>query len=270
MFLSVLLRGTLLLLLADHSLSQEWYTQEESGPQYYTTNVVQDPQSSFLEKREAENSANDSNAVHLKADYFESNVRQKRDVDNDDEEHDHDVTGYGSSEDHVNDASDGSYHSSDENTSLETNMTSAETNHTYDAGGWYSSDIGNKTLNSDLNVNETSSSLLDDAEQSGDIMDDRKGGSETKPFTNKTMQESSQKYRSEEGDSHVSHMTSVAEENKKKVNVTEDQEIEETSEETEGSGNFPKEHFLNDEEEDDDEEQPVKRQNLGMKNMRLF
>lgn len=269
MFLSVLLRGTLLLLLADHSLSQESYTQEEFGPQYYTSNVVQDPQSSFLEKRDAENTANNTNAVHLEADYFGSNVRQKRDVDTDDEEHDHDVTGNGSSEDHVNDVSDGSYHSSDENTPSETNMTSAETNHTYDAGGWYSGDIGNKTMNSDLIVNETSSSLLDDAEQSGDIMDDREEESETKPFTNKTMQESSEKYRSEEGDSHVSHMTSVVEENKKKANVTEDQEIEETSEETEASGNFPKlQHFLSDEEED--EEQPVKRQNLGMKNMRLF
>ena len=267
MFLSVLLRGTLLLLLADHSLSQEWYTQEKFGPEYSTPNVVQDPQSSFLEKRDAENSANDSNTIHLKANYFEPNVRQKRDVDTAEEEDDHDVTDYGSSEGHVNVVSDRSYHHSNENKTLETNMTSEETNPTYEAGGWYGNNIGNETMNHDLKVNETSSSLLDDAELSGDIMDDRQEESETKPFGNRTMQESSEKYRSEEDDSHVSHITRAVEETKKKEkgNATEDEEIEETSEEQEGSRDFPKEHFLIDHDDDEEEdEQPVKRQNLGM------
>ena len=298
MFLSLLLRGTLLLLLAGrHSLAQEWYTQEDFATENYATNVVQDPQASFLEKRDAENLANDSNAVHI-ADYYAPNVRQKRDIDNDDKERNGDVTDHTSSDvtnhapndvtdhapsgvtdhaisditDHLNDVSDEHYESNDEFRSLETNMTSTETNDTYDAGGWnQGSDVDNNTMHGGFNDSDTTSSMLDDAEQSGDAMDEReeptdedyKERSETKSGGDEAIQDGEEKHSSQEDDRHASQMNKFEDSKKKgQGNAAEAEDIEETSEEEEGSGEFPKERFLSDEDED---EQPVKRQNLGMK-----
>ena len=208
MFISLLLRSTLLLLLADYSLAQEWYTQEDFGREYHWPGVPQDAQASFTEKRDA--SVMGSNVVHL-TDYYAANVRQKRDMDDDDEESSNDVIDHAPS--HV---------SSDDGYSLfETNTTNAENNETSDAVGW--------KLERD-NDNE-SSSMLDDAEQS------------------KIKEKPSSKHGS-----HASHI----EESKKQGT----EEIEETSEQADGSEKFPKERFLSDNEED---EQPVKRQNLGTK-----
>lgn len=322
MFLSLLLRGTLLLLLAGrHSLAQEWYTQEDFATENYATNVVQDPQASFLEKRDAENLANDSNVVHI-ADYYAPNVRQKRGIDNDDEERNGDVTDHTSSDvtdhapsnitddalsditgdtpsdvtnhapndvtdhapsgvtdhaisditDHLNDVSDEHYESNDEFRSLETNMTSTETNDTYDAGGWnQGSDVDNNTMHGGFNDSDTTSSMLDDAEQSGDAMDEReeptdedyKKRSETKSGGDEAIQDGEEKHSSQEDDRHASQMNKFEDSKKKgQGNATEAEDIEETGEEEEGSGEFPKERFLSDKNED---EQPVKRQNLGMK-----
>ena len=93
MIISLLLRSTLLLLVVNHSIAQEWYTQDNYGPEFYSPSMVKDTPPSFLEKREAEISANESKLVYL-PDYV-SNIRQKRDLDDaDNEQHSSDVTEY--------------------------------------------------------------------------------------------------------------------------------------------------------------------------------
>ena len=92
MILSLLLRNTLLFLVADHSIAQEWYTQDNYyGPDFYSPSLVKDAPPSYLEKREADISANESKLVYPPD--YPSNVRQKRDLDDaDNEQHSSDVT----------------------------------------------------------------------------------------------------------------------------------------------------------------------------------
>lgn len=91
MILSLLLRSTLLFLVANHSIAQEWYTQDNYGPDFYSPSMVKDAPPSYLEKREADISANESKLVYPPD--YPSNVRQKRDLDDaDNGQHSSDVT----------------------------------------------------------------------------------------------------------------------------------------------------------------------------------
>ena len=278
MFLSILLRGTLLLLLADHSFTQEWYRQEEFGPEYYAPNVAQDPQAFLPEKRDAENLVNASSAVHLGDSDYESFVRQKREIDNDDTERSSDFINHASSEvtenasenvvDHLNGVSDRNVQSNDEYNSLESNMTTVEANDTYEAGGgMHSDDVDNDMEEDSSSGNETTSSVLDSSGLHGDVMQERddptdidRNRSETTSVGDEAIQESSVKHPAQEEE----EVQSTIEDKTKqeKGNVAEPENNGETSEEEEGSRNFPKERFLTIDEED---EQPVKRQNLGIK-----
>lgn len=248
----------LLLLAHGHSHGQEWYTQEYFGPE----------QVQVLEKRQAENRANDPNYFYSTHGY-EANIHQKRDVDTDKDEQSSDVaetTSHGVT-DHVSLGNDRNgagqnYQSSDGEGSLETNMTIAESNRTYEAGGWYGNDVSNQTMNDGINVNETSNNLLDDVVESRDVMDERDETLKTKKDVDDTMQESTHKRTSGEDGRNKSESMSIMEDNKrrKQGNETEAEDVEDISKEQEGSGYFPKESFLSDSEED---EQPVKRQNSG-------
>ena len=80
-----------MLLVADHSIAQEWYTQDNYGPDFYSPSMVKHAPPSYLEKREADISANESKLVYPPD--YPSNVRQKRDLDDaDNGQHSSDVT----------------------------------------------------------------------------------------------------------------------------------------------------------------------------------
>lgn len=133
MIISLLLRSTLLLLVAHHSIAQEWYTQDNYGPVYYGPSMVEDLPPTFVKKRQAESSANESKSVYL-SDYYASNVRQKRDSDDADaEQHSSDVTEYTTNDvtGHVDDLSEENDQSIDPDSSLEMNARSP-TNDTYE------------------------------------------------------------------------------------------------------------------------------------------
>ena len=105
-----------MLLVVNHSVAQEWYTQDNYGPEFYSPSMVKDTPPSFLKKREAEISANDSKLVYLPD--YPSNIRQKRDLDDaDNEQHDSDVTEYTSNDvlGHVDELSDNNVQSVDPN-----------------------------------------------------------------------------------------------------------------------------------------------------------
>jgi len=280
MFLSILLRGTLLLLLADHSFTEEWYRQEEFGPEYYAPNVAQDPQAFLPEKRDAENLVNASSAVHLGDSDYESFVRQKREIDNDDTERSSDFINHASSEvtenasenvvDHLNGVSDRNVQSNDEYNSLESNMTTVEANDTYEAGGGMHSDNVDNDMEEDSSSgNETISSVLDSSELHGDVMQERddptdidRNRSTTTSVGDEATQESSVKHPGQEEEDEEVPSTIKDKTKQENGNVAEPENTGETSVEEEGSKNFRKERFLTVDEED---EQPVKRQNLGIK-----
>ena len=105
-----------MLLVVNHSVAQEWYTQDNYGPEFYSPSMVKDTPPSFLKKREAEISANESKLVYLPD--YPSNIRQKRDLDDaDNEQHDSDVTEYTSNDvlGHVDELSDNNVQSVDPN-----------------------------------------------------------------------------------------------------------------------------------------------------------
>ena len=132
MILSLLLRSTLLLLIVSHSVAQEWYTQDNYGPEFYSPSIIKDTPPSFLKKREAEISANESKLVYL-PDYA-SNIRQKRDLDDaDNEQHGSDVTEYTPSDvlGHVDELSDNNVQSVDPNSFPDINDQRA-TNNSYE------------------------------------------------------------------------------------------------------------------------------------------
>ena len=126
MIISFLLRSTLLLLVVNHSVAQEWYNY---GPEFYSPSMVKDTPPSFLKKREAEISANDSKLVYLPD--YPSNIRQKRDLDDaDNEQHDSDVTEYTSNDvlGHVDELSDSNVQSVDPNSFPDINDQRANNN----------------------------------------------------------------------------------------------------------------------------------------------
>lgn len=303
MIFSLLLRGTLLLLVVNHSIAQEWYTQDNYGPEFYSPNMVQDTQPSFPEKRETATSANESKSVYL-SDYA-PNVRQKRDIDDADssEQHSSDVTEYTTNDvtDHVDNMSEDNVQSIDPNSSLDMNDRSADNN---------SYEYARTDTNSDAGFysNETTDRGLDGPEinRQNDVMDEREEPTnepanestndyaetpETKSTSNEAMQEGSGTYSYHEDDSQIVNKVendnrqgqeSAAEADESdENNVVEKEQKEDktttttktTSTRKESSGSLPTrkeddddEWFQGDEDEDEDE-QPVKRQNLGMKIM---
>lgn len=119
--------------------------------------------------------------------------------------------------------------------------------------------------------NETSSNLLDNEDQSGDIEDDKQGKSEEKSVDKSGVKRAhSKKAINDEDDSH----TSLKEKGKQqKGNAKKDDEIEDTydqREEKEYRADYQRDRFFHDDDEEEqeeknDDEEPVKRQNLGMK-----
>jgi len=168
MILSLLLRSTLLLLVVNHSIAQEWYTQDNYGPEFYSPSMVKDTPPSFLEKREAEILANESKLVYL-PDYA-SNIRQKRDLnDADNEQQSSDVTEYTPNDisGPVDELSDSNVQSVDLNTSPDTNdqrvannsyeYANSDTSNSYE----YPQSDDNSGVNSDINSDVNSDTNSD-------------------------------------------------------------------------------------------------------------
>lgn len=297
MILSLLLRSTLLLLAANHSIAQEWYVQD-NGPEYYAApSIVQDTQPSFLEKREAEPSANESKTVYL-SDHYAPYVRQKRDSTNDDnyEQRSSDVTEYASNDvsDHVDDhVSEEKGQPIDPNSSLDTNGYS-DTNNSYEYTHHRDTNTSYDFVDSKqggFKSNETTGKILEDTATNpdNDVMDeaeeptsDHAERSETKPAGNEAQQGSGKSYYQE--DDKNTPINKVENNNKQeRENATEAEESDQednvvgkekeekkttTSLGEDGSGEQGKEdEWLRGDDDDDEyeDEQPVKRQNLGMK-----
>lgn len=121
MIILLLLRSTLLLLVANYSFAQEWYSQDNYGPMYYEPNTVEDLKPSFVGKRQAESLATESKSFYL-SEHSASNVREKRDIgDVDAKKNSSDVTEYTTNEgvNHVADMSEENDRSFDPDSSLE-------------------------------------------------------------------------------------------------------------------------------------------------------
>ena len=121
MIILLLLRSTLLLLVANYSFAQEWYSQDNYGPMYYEPNTVEDLKPSFVGKRQAESLATESKSFYL-SEHSTSNVREKRDIgDVDAKKNSSDVTEYTTNEgvNHVADMSEENNRSFDPDSSLE-------------------------------------------------------------------------------------------------------------------------------------------------------
>ena len=133
MIILLLLRSTLLLLVANYSFAQEWYSQDNYGPMYYEPNTVEDLKPSFVGKRQAESLATESKSFYL-SEHSASNVREKRDIgDVDAKKNSSDVTEYTTNEgvNHVADMSEENDRSFDPDSSLEATSDSP-TNDSYE------------------------------------------------------------------------------------------------------------------------------------------
>ena len=234
MLVPLLFRSTLLLLLADHCITQEWYTHADLRTDL-STDMLQRGKPSFREKRDVD--VNDANAEQSTEYYYVANTRQKRGTED-------------SSEDNGNTTDDSSSHvpegnlnSSEWYTLLETNATNAA-NNTYDTGDWKTGNDRETEIIRAGGYKGNRTTMLDDIEKSTDIADDKKGLS------------------SSQHASRASEVINTMQENKKKeTKIEKDAEkIKETGEQADRSEKSSEEHFLTDNEED---EQPVKRQNLG-------
>ena len=75
MIVPLLLRSTLLLLLADHCITQEWYTHADFRTDI-STDMLQSGKPSFREKRDVD--VDDDNAEQSTEYYYVANTRQKR------------------------------------------------------------------------------------------------------------------------------------------------------------------------------------------------
>lgn len=285
MILSLLLRSTLLLLVGNHSIAQEWYTQGNYGPEFYSPSMVQDAPPSFLEKREADISANESKSVYLPD--YPSNVRQKRDVDDaDNEQHSSDVTEYTPNDisGHVDELPENNVQSIDPNSSLDINdqrvtndsyeYANSDTSNSYE---YHNSDANSDTnTNANFYGNETTDQMLED--RGNDVMDERDepaNYAETSEIktagNNEVMQEGSGESSFQADDSHTINKvendnkpegenTAEADENdQRKIVGKEHEETKKitattssttTSPNEGGSGSFAREE---EEEEDDDE-----------------
>ena len=226
MLVPLLLRSTLLLLLADHCITQEWYTHADLRTDL-STDMLQSGKPSFREKRDVD--VNDDNAEQSTEYYYAANTRQKRGTEDNSEDD-------GSNTDHSSThVPEGNLNSSEWYTLLEANATNAE-NNTYDTGDWKNGNDRDTEIIRAGGYKGNRTTMLDDIEKSSDIVDDKKGQSSSSQHA-----------------SRASEVMNARQENKKKVR--------ETGEQADGREKLSEEHFLTDNEED---EQPVKRQNLGM------
>ena len=226
MLVPLLLRSTLLLLLADHCITQEWYTHADFRTDI-STDMLQSGKPSFREKRDVD--VDDDNAEQSTEYYYVANTRQKRGTEDNSEDNGN------TTDDSLSHVPEGNLNSSEWYTLLETNATNAE-NNTYDTGDWKNGNDGDTEIIRVGGYKGNRTTMLDDIEKSSDIVDNKKG------------QSSSSQYASR-----ASEVMNAKQENKKKVR--------ETGEQADGREKLSEEHFLTDNEED---EQPVKRQNLGM------
>lgn len=226
MLVPLLLRSTLLLLLADHCITQEWYTHADFRTDL-STDMLQSGKPSFREKRDVD--VDDNNVEQSTEYYYVANTRQKRGTEENSEDD-------GSNTDHSSThVPEGNLNSSEWYTLLETNATNAQ-NNTYDTGDWKNGNDRDTEIIRAGGYKGNRTTMLDDIEKSSDIVDDKKGQSSSSQHA-----------------SRASEVMNAKQENKKKVR--------ETGEQADGREKLSEEHFLTDNEED---EQPVKRQNLGM------
>ena len=226
MLVPLLLRSTLLLLLADHCITQEWYTHADFRTDI-STDMLQSGKPSFREKRDVD--VDDDNAEQSTEYYYVANTRQKRGTEDNSEDNGN------TTDDSLSHVPEGNLNSSEWYTLLETNATNAE-NNTYDTGDWKNGNDRDTEIIRVGGYKGNRTTMLDDIEKSSDIVDNKKG------------QSSSSQYASR-----ASEVMNAKQENKKKVR--------ETGEQADGREKLSEEHFLTDNEED---EQPVKRQNLGI------
>lgn len=226
MLVPLLLRSTLLLLLADHCITQEWYTHADFRTDI-STDMLQSGKPSFREKRDVD--VDDDNAEQSTEYYYVANTRQKRGTEDNSEDNGN------TTDDSLSHVPEGNLNSSEWYTLLETKATNAE-NNTYDTGDWKNGNDRDTEIIRVGGYKGNRTTMLDDIEKSSDIVDIKKG------------QSSSSQYASR-----ASEVMNAKQENKKKVR--------ETGEQADGREKLSEEHFLTDNEED---EQPVKRQNLGI------
>ena len=226
MLVPLLLRSTLLLLLADHCITQEWYTHADFRTDI-STDMLQSGKPSFREKRDVD--VDDDNAEQSTEYYYVANTRQKRGTE------DNSGDNGNTTDDSLSHVPEGNLNSSEWYTLLETKATNAE-NNTYDIGDWKNGNDRDTEIIRVGGYKGNRTTMLDDIEKSSDIVDNKKG------------QSSSSQYASR-----ASEVMNAKQENKKKVR--------ETGEQADGREKLSEEHFLTDNEED---EQPVKRQNLGI------
>ena len=226
MLVPLLLRSTLLLLLADHCITQEWYTHADFRTDI-STDMLQSGKPSFREKRDVD--VDDGNAEQSTEYYYVANTRQKRGTEDNSEDNGN------TTDDSLSHVPEGNLNSSEWYTLLETNATNAE-NNTYDISDWKNGNDRDTEIIRAEGYKGNRTTMLDDIEKSSDIVDNKKG------------QSSSSQYASR-----ASEVMNAKQENKKKVR--------ETGEQADGREKLSEEHFLTDNEED---EQPVKRQNLGI------
>ena len=226
MLVPLLLRSTLLLLLADHCITQEWYTHADLRTDL-STDMLQSGKPSLREKRDVD--VDDDNAEQSTEYYYVANTRQKRGTEDNSEDNGN------TTDDSLSHVPEASLNSSEWYTLLETNATNAE-NNTYDTGDWKNGNDRDTEIIRAGGYKGNRTTMLDDIEKSRDIVDDKKGQSSSSQHA-----------------SRASEVMNAKQENKKKVR--------ETGEQADGREKLSEEHFLTDNEED---EQPVKRQNLGM------
>lgn len=226
MLVPLLLRSTLLLLLADHCITQEWYTHADLRTDL-STDMLQSGKPSFREKRDVD--VHDNNAEQSTEYYYAANTRQKRGTEDNSEDNGN------TTDDSLSHVPEGNLNSSEWYTLLETKATNAE-NNTYDTGDWKNGNDRDTEIIRVGGYKGNRTTMLDDIEKSSDIVDDKKGQSSSSQHA-----------------SRASEVMNAKQENKKKVR--------ETGEQADGREKLSEEHFLTDNEED---EQPVKRQNLGI------
>ena len=226
MLVPLLLRSTLLLLLADHCITQEWYTHADLRTDL-STDMLQSGKPSFRDKRDAD--VDDNNAEQSTEYYYVANTRQKRGTEDNSEDNGN------TTDDSLSHVPEGNLNSSEWYTLLETKATNAE-NNTYDTGDWKNGNDRDTEIITVGGYKGNGTTMLDDIEKSSDIVDDKKGQSSSSQHA-----------------SRASEVMNAKQENKKKVR--------QTGEQADGREKLSEEHFLTDNEED---EQPVKRQNLGM------
>ena len=226
MLVPLLLRSTLLLLLADHCITQEWYTHADLRTDL-STDMLQSGKPSFREKRDVD--VDEDNAEQSTEYYYVDNTRQKRGTEDNSEDNGN------TTDDSLSHVPEGNLNSSEWYTLLETNAANAE-NNTYDTGDWKNGNDRDTEIIRAGGYKGNRTTMLEDIEKSSDIVDDKKGQSSSSQHA-----------------SRASEVMNAKQENKKKVR--------ETGEQADGREKLSEEHFLTDNEED---EQPVKRQNLGM------